>query len=102
MGLSDKVKDSDLPIVRLLSRINLKEKVYFWTAQTNAIMFPLSLLYAAFGDNPKAGAIATGINASLAYGFVYALQRSYKKRHGENAMTVGYNPNITFGRDGRF
>lgn len=65
-------------------------------------MLPFSLLYAIGGDNPKAGVIAAGINAVLAYTGAIALRRSYNRRHGKNAMTVDWSPSVSFaGRDYR-
>lgn len=96
MELSDKLQnergiDSIMP-----KGMSLKEKVYYWTAQANAVMLPFSLLYAVFSDNPEAGSIAAGINVVLAYGGVFGLKKSYNRRHGENAMTVNWSPGISF------
>lgn len=76
--------------------MNLKEKVCYWTAQSNAIMLPFSLLYTAFGDNPEAGGIVAGINLLSAYVGIFALKRLYNRRHGQNAMAVNLSPGISF------
>jgi hypothetical protein len=96
MELSDEVQNERIIDSIMPKSMNLKERVYYWTAQANAIMLPFSLLYVVFGDNPKAGAIATGINTILAYGGIFGLKKSYNRRYGENAMTINLSPGISF------